>query len=309
MPPGRYAGRSGTIAPTKSGAVRRCRTARSGRTAAGCARVKGTPFSLRARRSSPPARLAHRSGRRRDDPRAGVPQPQPSGEGVEIAAHTYTVREPLQPPGVTTAEHDVVRLESGTEIRDDFAHRLAPTAVAEALAAALADVVLEGAGVLVRHVTNLGRLDDPIDDERGPKPGTEPKKKHAAAAVAADRLHGRIVDHPHRPAERGRKVIADPPATEVVRFGNDARVIHQPRITDGHCLIAPGTEELAQAARHVSRRHLRAGVELLDRPARTDAELHMRSANVDDQDVPALRRPRTFPFCRHRAILLQIPRA
>src|SRR5690242_2731692 len=145
---------------------------------------------------------------------------------MEIAAQAHTARELLQPPGVAAAQHDVVGLERSREVRDDLAHRLAPTVIAETLAAALAQIVLEGLAVLVGHVAELGRLDYAIDDERGTESGPQPEKEHAAAPIATDGLHGRIVDEVYRPAERRGKVISHPARAEVVRIGSDAPVKH-----------------------------------------------------------------------------------
>src|SRR5215831_6804236 len=287
------------MAPTMRGAIRRWRTRRRGSTAAGWARVKGTRVLTRSPRACPP------QGRRRrcDDPGAGVPQAQAADESVVVVPEVYAARKLLQPPGVATAEYDVVRLECGIEIGDHLAHRLAPAVVAEPFAAALADVILEGAAVLVRHVADFGRLDHSVDDEGCAKTGAEPEKQHAPAAVAADRLHGCIVDQLHRPGELCGEVVADPTLAEGVGLGGDAAVIHESRIADGDRVVALSIEQLAQAAHHAARCHLGSGFEFGSRTLRTDAELHMRTADIDHQDVPAGGGARDFPFGSHRAIL------
>src|SRR6185312_4032828 len=75
--------------------------------------------------------------------------------GAPGAAHI--VRKLLQALGVAATEHDVVGLECIAQSLDHIEHRLAPLVIAAALAPALADVVLEGAPVLIRHMTDLGR--------------------------------------------------------------------------------------------------------------------------------------------------------
>src|SRR6202008_3183152 len=122
-------------------------------------------------------------------------------------------------PGIAAAEHDVVRFESSTELRDDLANALAPAVIADALASALAGVVLEGSAALVRHVAHLGRLDHSSDDERRAQARAESKEEHAPTAIAADGLHGRIVDDAYRPPECGAEVVAHPSPADVVRLG------------------------------------------------------------------------------------------
>src|SRR5215831_16979724 len=287
------------MAPTMRGAIRRWRTRRRGSTAAGWARVKGTRALARSPRACPP----QGPRRRGDHPGAGVPQAQAADESMIVVSEAYTARKLLQPPGVAATEYDVVRLECGIEIGDHLAHRLAPALFAEPLAAALADVILEGAAVLVGHVPDFGRLDHAVDDERCAKAGAEPEKQHAPAAVAADRLHGCIVDQLHRPGELCGEVVADPALAEVVGLGGDAAVIHESRIADGDRVVALSIEQLAQAANHAARCHLGSGFELGSRTMRTDAELHVRTAYIDHQDVPGGGGARDFPFGSHRTIL------
>ena len=69
------------------------------------------------------------------------------------------------------------------------------------LETALSHVVLVGA-LPVGQVAQLHRLHDPVDDQRGAEPGAESEEEHLAAPVAAQRLHGGIVDDLHRPSER-----------------------------------------------------------------------------------------------------------
>jgi len=107
----------------------------------------------------------------------------------------------------------------------------------------------------------------------------------------------------HRPAECRGEVVTDPAFAEVVGLGGDAAVIHEPRIADGDGVVALPIEELAQAANHAAWCHRGSGFELGSRAMLTDAELHVRAADIDHQDVLAGGGAQDFPFGSHRAIL------
>ena len=236
-------------------------------------------------------------------PGAALPQAHAAAEGILVVAAAHAVRQLLQALGVAAAEHDVVGFEGVAQALDHVEHRLAPLAVAAALTPALADVVLEGAPVLIGHMTDLGRFDHPVDDERRTQPGAEPEEQHAAAAVAADRLHGGVVDHLDRPAERAGEVEADPAPAEVEGLGGDLAARHQARIAHGHGVVAVGADERADLAHHGARRHVGSGFELADRSAGIDAQLDVRAADVQHQDAPR-RAPAGASLCAlHRQIL------
>ena len=73
----------------------------------------------------------------------------------------------------------------------------------------------------------LERLDDVVGDQRRAEPGAEPEEEHPAALVAADRLHGCVVDDPRRLAERALVVEADPARPQVDRLGDQLAAAHR----------------------------------------------------------------------------------
>src|SRR5207248_3034565 len=85
---------------------------------------------------------------------------------------------------------------------------------------------------LVRHMPDFGGLDHAINNEGRAQSRAQPEKQHATAAVAADRLHGCIVDHLDRPAESLVEVQSDPARAEVVGLGGDPAAEHESRVTD-----------------------------------------------------------------------------
>ena len=65
-------------------------------------------------------------------------------------------------------------------------------------------------------------------DVIGDESGAESEEEHAAALVAAERLHGGVVDHLHRAAEGGGEIEADPTGPEIVRIrGEDLLKLSQ----------------------------------------------------------------------------------
>ena len=126
---------------------------------------------------------------------------------------------------VAAAEHDVVGQDSRREVRDGLEHVLLPALVPVALLPGLADVVLERR-LPVREVPQLHRRDDAVEDHRRAEPGAEPEEEHAPALVAAERLHGRVVDDLRRLAEGRLEVEPDPALAEVDRLADDLTVPH-----------------------------------------------------------------------------------
>src|SRR5437870_3886069 len=95
---------------------------------------------------------------------------------------------------------------------------------AHALEAAQAQVVLVGAVLSVGEMGQLQRLQDAVAHEGRAEPGAEAEIEHSSALVAAEGLHGRVVDHPHGLAEGLRVVEAHPARSQVVRLTRGAAV-------------------------------------------------------------------------------------
>src|SRR5262249_44110480 len=133
-------------------------------------------------------------------PRA-VPEAEATNESVRVVAEPGSRWKVLELRRVPTADHDLVRLERCTKARDHVEHVLPPAPLAVPLEPPDADVILERAPLLVRQVPELHGLQQAVDDERRAETGAEAEEEHAAASVAAERLHRGVVDHLHGPAE------------------------------------------------------------------------------------------------------------
>src|SRR5205814_10459726 len=133
-------------------------------------------------------------------PRA-VPEAEAAEESVLVVAEPGSRWKLLELRRVSTADHDLVRLERCTEACDHVQHVLPPAPLAVALEPSDADVILERVPFLVRKVSELHGLEHALDDQGRAETGPEAEEEHAAAAVAAERLHRGVVDELHGPAE------------------------------------------------------------------------------------------------------------
>src|SRR6185436_19601575 len=116
-----------------------------------------------------------------------LPQSESSQECVRVRPRPCPVRKLAQFLCVAAAEDDVLRLQRVLETGDDFGHGLRPFLLAEAIEAALADVVLERL-LAIRKVSDLHGLDDAVDDHRGAETRAEAKEQHPPPVIAAERL-------------------------------------------------------------------------------------------------------------------------
>src|SRR4030095_16689762 len=114
-------------------------------------------------------------------------------ERVGVVAELSAGRQLLELLGVAASEHDVLGHQRAAQALDDLGDRLAPARLAEALQSAQADVVLERAALLELHVAELHPLEGAVDDHRRAEAGAEAEEEHTAAFVAAERLHGGII--------------------------------------------------------------------------------------------------------------------
>src|SRR5215469_1158231 len=115
----------------------------------------------------------------------------------------------------------------------------APFFLAEALEAAHAEIILVGFSFFVEQVGELHGLEYAVDHHGGAQASAEAEKKHAAAFVAAEGLHGGIVDDSDGTSKRFRKIEIHPSAAEVMRFAERAAVDDRAGIAVRDAVIAP----------------------------------------------------------------------
>src|SRR5258708_39903072 len=87
------------------------------------------------------------------------------------------------------------------------------------------------------QVTEFHGLDDAVDNHGRAKSGSKPEKKHLAALVAPQGLHGGIIDDFRRTTECLHEIKADPSAPEIIRLSDHSAVEPRARITDRDHLV------------------------------------------------------------------------
>ena len=145
----------------------------------------------------------------------GFPEAEAALEGVFIPAAPNPFRQRVDPVGVPTPQDDVVRGERPFEDADGLAYRLPGALAAAVEARAPGGPPTSRRGRVAAPVRAGSRLSG---DEGRADPCAQAEEEHAAALVAAQRLHGRVVDDLHRLAEGRREVEADPARAEVFRL-------------------------------------------------------------------------------------------
>src|SRR3984957_1265032 len=149
----------------------------------------------------PSAGGARRAETPRPSDAALAPHAEAAEKGEVVVAEPRTLRHFLELARVAAAKHDIVGFQYRLQGLDHLLDGAAPFLGAQAAAAAGAEIVFVGATLLIKHVGEFHRLDDPIDDHGRPQARAQSKEQHAAALVTADGLHGGVVDDPRRPAE------------------------------------------------------------------------------------------------------------
>src|SRR5438445_4714188 len=139
----------------------------------------------RDRRASRPG--SARAPTRRRSPRRGpssmprhppvVPEAEATEEGVLVVAEPGSRRKLLELRRVSTADHDLVRLERCTEACDHVQHVRPPALLAVALEPSDADVILERVPLL-REVSELHGLEHALDDQGRAETGPEAEEEH-----------------------------------------------------------------------------------------------------------------------------------
>src|SRR5262249_21655414 len=162
---------------------------------------------------------------------------------------------------------------------NDVVDDILPLLVAHALAAGVADIVLETAVLFVRQVTEFHRCDGSLDDEGRAQAGAQAEEEHAAAVVAAQGLHGGIVDELDRFAEGDLEIEIDPAAAEVDRLQENLFADHRAGVADADGVELPVTGGRPDVVKHGLGGQLSARRELADLLAVAELELDVSAAD------------------------------
>ena len=185
--------------------------------------------------------------------------------------------------GIAAAQNDVIDHERGFQPICDIVHGPMPFLFSQAQEAALANVIFEGPSLTIRQVSQFHRGDHFIDDHRRSQARTEPEKEHAAAFVAAERLHGGVVDDANRLTEASREIEPDPAAAQVSRFEQRLVMHDRSGISDRHAIERPIGGFLQNFVGHFGGGQRGPGREFTRSPRSFDEEFEIRTSDIDRQ--------------------------
>src|SRR6266498_10274 len=212
------------------------------------------------------------------------PQAKSSNKCFVVAAGSTTRRQLLQLPDVASPKHHFVRLDGSNQAFHDVGDIRPPFFLAILFEAPNADVVLKSS-LLVRQVPQLHRLDHAIHDQGGSKAGSQTQKKHLAAFVTSQRLHGSVVHDFDRALEGSFEVKTDPSLSQIPRFRNRPAAEDWSRVTDGYDVILPVRHKYPNLGNHPFGRKCRSGLKPTMNVLTSGQDLHVSSANINDQHV------------------------
>ena len=172
--------------------------------------------------------------------RAQTPETETADEGVAIIAETGALWEARDAPCVAATEDDVIDDAGGAEDGDDGIDGFLPFFLAETPAALAPEHVLEGALRGVGEFAKLERDEHVIEDHGGAEAGAEAQEEHAAAFVAAEGLHGGVIDDLAGLAEGGVIIEIHPAAPEVVGLADGVVVDDGDGEAEGDGVVVPG---------------------------------------------------------------------
>ena len=167
-----------------------------------------------------------------------IPRAKAALERLVVVPAPETRRQLVEQARVAAAKDHVFRGHRGAQQLGAFEHGGAPAFFAERLQAALAEQVLERL-VLERQVRELERHDAAIVDERGAEAGAEAEEQHAPALVAAERLHGGVVQDLDGLAKRRGPVEVHPALAEVPGLFDHLAAEHRAGNAEGDDVVVP----------------------------------------------------------------------
>ena len=88
------------------------------------------------------------------------------------------------------------------------------------------------------------RFDNAVNNQRGAEAGSQTQKKHFAAPVTPQRLHGGVVDDLDRAFECRCEIESHPALSQIPRFRHRPVVDNRPRVADGYGVVFPIRDKL-----------------------------------------------------------------
>src|SRR5215213_6419679 len=152
------------------------------------------------------------------------------------------------------------------------------------LQARLPDHLLVRLATGIREVRQLERNDDAVHHERVAESRAEAQEEHRLPSVAAERLHGRVVHHPHGAPEGALVVEAHPALPQVHWLLRRLVARDGAGIADRDGVEAPPLGRFTHLVHHLAWREARTGGDLRRGALAAREQLHVGSADVDDEN-------------------------
>src|SRR6476659_7925525 len=103
--------------------------------------------------------------------------------------------------------------------------------------------------------------------------------------ITSKRLHRRVVDHSDGFPECLPKIETDPALSEIFWILCNPALVNRRRKTNRDDVAFPIADFLFYSGNHFARRQSLAGIEFLSFPVPRNQQLHVRTADVDDEDL------------------------
>src|SRR5205807_6372202 len=116
--------------------------------------------------------------------------------------------------------------------RDYLEDVLLPFVSAQPFQSSLAEIVLVGAALFVGKMSEFHGLENTVYDHGRAQTRSQSEKKHAPFLVAAERLHGGVVDDLHRLAKGFTEIEFHPARSQIERLVDGTALNYRTGIAD-----------------------------------------------------------------------------
>ena len=168
---------------------------------------------------------------------AFCPQAKTAAERIGVMAGTTSRRKRIKVSYVAAPDHRFVRLQGGGESLHYISHAASPFPFAGTFKTRASNVSLVCV-LSVRQVTEFHRFYRAVHNKGTTESRSETQKQHLAAVVAAQGLHGGVIDHLDGSAEGRGKIELHPTLSEVRRFRRGLACQYWTGIPDRHLLLS-----------------------------------------------------------------------
>src|SRR5262249_23043097 len=207
-----------------------------------------------------------------------------SSKSVAVVASPALGGQSLQFLHVAASEHYLVGFESGNQAGDHICDVAAPLLFPLLQQRAVSHIALVSS-LFVGQVTQFHGLDDTVDDHGRSQAGSESDEQHFSAAIAAKRLHRRVIRNLYGTTKCRSEVETDPALSEVRWFRNRSIAQNGTWEANRHNIVAPAGSEPLHSRDHLARSQLRTGIKFARLGLTGHENLHMRAAYIYDQNV------------------------